>query len=116
MSSSPAPSAFQDFLRPHRRESSLSNSMFSERPKTQGSERQLADPFPPYVRNLVPAFGNPLTLRSSRPLEIDYMTSTTRTIFVLLAFAAPLFLAGCGKSNCPTTSLTQSGGANGGAI
>jgi len=44
------------------------------------------------------------------------MTSTTRTLFVLLALAASLFLAGCGKDHCATTSLTQSGGTNGGAI
>jgi 6-phosphogluconolactonase (cycloisomerase 2 family) len=44
------------------------------------------------------------------------MTSTTRTFFVVLALVAPLFLAGCGKSHCPTTSLTQSGGSNSGAI
>ncbi len=44
------------------------------------------------------------------------MTSTTRVLFVVCALVAGMFLVGCGKGGCPTTSLTSSGGNGGGAV
>jgi hypothetical protein len=44
------------------------------------------------------------------------MTSTTRVLFAVCALVAGMFLVGCGKGGCPTTSLTSSGGSGGGSV
>ncbi len=44
------------------------------------------------------------------------MTSTTRVLFAVCALVAGMFLLGCGKGGCPTTSLTSSGGSGGGSV
>lgn len=44
------------------------------------------------------------------------MNSTTRVLFVVSAIVAALFLTGCGKGGCPTTSLTSSGSGGTGGI
>jgi len=45
------------------------------------------------------------------------MKSMTRMLFAVSAIVAALFLVGCGKGGCPTTSLTSSGtGLNSGGV
>jgi hypothetical protein len=44
------------------------------------------------------------------------MTSLTRVVFAVCAIVAGLFLIGCGKGKCPTTTLTSSGGSGTGGI
>jgi len=44
------------------------------------------------------------------------MTPTTRLWFLVPALMAGLFLTGCGKGSCPTTSLTQGGSAASGGV
>lgn len=44
------------------------------------------------------------------------MTSTTRVMLVISAMVAGLFLTGCGKGGCPTTSLTSSGDGGTGGV
>ncbi len=44
------------------------------------------------------------------------MNSTTRVLLVVSAMVAALFLTGCGKGGCPTTSLSSTGGNGGGSV
>jgi 6-phosphogluconolactonase (cycloisomerase 2 family) len=44
------------------------------------------------------------------------MISTTRTLLLVSGIVAALFLTGCGKGGCPSTTLTSSGGITGSGI